>query len=176
MSTQAPDHSHPVLSFVHFGDLHLTRADEQNDLDFQVLVQHANANLKEQIDFAVLPGDNAEHGTEEQFALVRQTIDRLEIPLEIIPGDHDAKSPAILISIGSGLSRSFGVRDRLADIAASSSIPGITESRRASGLALTSSTGSPPNWRRQIVQGNRPFCSCTPIRASSATARRRSKH
>jgi hypothetical protein len=40
----------------------------------------------------VLPGDNAEDGTAEQFALVARTIDRLEIPLEIIPGDHDAKS------------------------------------------------------------------------------------
>jgi Icc protein len=92
MSTQAPEHANPILSWVHFGDLHLTRPDEQNDLDFRALVQHANENLKEHIDFAVLPGDNAEHGTEEQFALVRRTIDRLEIPLEILPGDHDAKS------------------------------------------------------------------------------------
>jgi 3',5'-cyclic-AMP phosphodiesterase len=43
----------------------------------------------------VLPGDNAEDGTEEQFALVARTIDRLEIPLEIIPGDHDAKSGSL---------------------------------------------------------------------------------
>jgi 3',5'-cyclic-AMP phosphodiesterase len=95
MSTQATGHSRPVLSFVHFGDLHLTRADEQNDLDFQALVQHANANLKAQIDFAVLPGDNAEHGTQDEFALVARTINRLEIPLEIIPGDHDAKSGSL---------------------------------------------------------------------------------
>jgi len=65
MSTQPPEHVHPVLSFVHFGDLHLTRPDEQNDLDFQALVQHANANLKGPTDFAVLPGDNAEDGTAE---------------------------------------------------------------------------------------------------------------
>jgi Icc protein len=95
MSTPAPEHSHPVVSWVHFGDLHLTRADERNDLDFQALVQHANANLKGQTDFAVLPGDNAEDGTVEQFALVARTIDRLEIPLEIIPGDHDAKSGSL---------------------------------------------------------------------------------
>jgi 3',5'-cyclic-AMP phosphodiesterase len=95
MSTQSPEHSHPVLSWVHFGDLHLTRADEQNGLDFQALVRHANANLNGQIDFAVLPGDNAEDGTAEQFALVTKTIDRLAIPLEIIPGDHDAKSGSL---------------------------------------------------------------------------------
>jgi 3',5'-cyclic AMP phosphodiesterase CpdA len=92
MSTQAPVRSNPILSWVHFGDLHLTRPDEQNHVDFQALVHHANANLNRQIDFAVLPGDNAEDGTEQQFALVRRTIDRLEIPLEILPGDHDAKS------------------------------------------------------------------------------------
>jgi Icc protein len=95
MSAQSPEHSHPVLSWVHFGDLHLTRADEQNDLDFQALVRHANANLKGQIDFAVLPGDNAEDGTAEQFALVTKTIERLAVPLEIIPGDHDAKSGSL---------------------------------------------------------------------------------
>jgi hypothetical protein len=92
MSTQAPERPSSVLSWVHFGDLHLTRPNEQNDLDFQALVQHANANLKGRIDFAVLPGDNAEDGTEEQFALVTRTIDQLQIPLEILPGDHDAKS------------------------------------------------------------------------------------
>ncbi len=95
MSTQASEHSYPCLSWVHFGDLHLTHPDEQNDLDFRTLVKSANANLKERIDFAVLPGDNAEHGTEEQFSLVRRTIDRLEIPLEILPGDHDAKSGSL---------------------------------------------------------------------------------
>jgi 3',5'-cyclic-AMP phosphodiesterase len=95
MPTQAPAPSHPVLSWVHFGDLHLTRADEQNDRDFQALVGHADANLKGHVDFAVLPGDNAEDGTEEQFALVARTIDKLKIPLEILPGDHDAKSGSL---------------------------------------------------------------------------------
>jgi 3',5'-cyclic AMP phosphodiesterase CpdA len=95
MSTQAPQHSNPILSWVHYGDLHLTRPDEQNDVDFQALVHHANANLNGQIDFAVLPGDNAEDGTEQQFALVRRTIDKLEMPLEILPGDHDAKSGSL---------------------------------------------------------------------------------
>ncbi len=106
MSTPAPEHSRPVLSWVHFGDLHLTRADEQNDLDFQALVQHANANLKGQTDFAVLPGDNAEDGTAEQFSLVARTIDRLEIPLEFRA--TMMRSPEASTSIGNGLSRSFG--------------------------------------------------------------------
>jgi Icc protein len=80
-----------VLSWVHFGDLHVTRADEQNYQDFLMLIAHANANLASAVDFAVLPGDNAEDGTEEQFLLVKQAVERLTIPLEIILGDHDAK-------------------------------------------------------------------------------------
>lgn len=95
MSTQAPEHGDPVLSWLHFGDLHLTHPDEQNNRDFQTLIRHANANLTGQIDFALLPGDNAEDGTESQFALISQAIDRLAIPLEILPGDHDAKSGSL---------------------------------------------------------------------------------
>jgi 3',5'-cyclic-AMP phosphodiesterase len=92
MSTEAPELSRGSLSWLHFGDLHLTRADEQNNRDFRMLVKHANANLNGKVDFAVLPGDNAEDGTEAQFALVACGIDPLAIPLEILPGDHDAKS------------------------------------------------------------------------------------
>ncbi|KWV57626.1 hypothetical protein AS156_38600 [Bradyrhizobium macuxiense] len=84
-----------VVSWVHFGDLHITGADEQNYQDFLTLIAHANANLAGGVDFAVLPGDNAEDGTEEQFLLVKQAIDRLTIPLEIIPGDHDSKTGSL---------------------------------------------------------------------------------
>jgi 3',5'-cyclic-AMP phosphodiesterase len=92
VSADIPEHSSDVLSWVHFGDLHLTRSDEQNHRDFLALIRHANANLMRQVDFAVLPGDNVEDGVEEQFALASQAISQLTIPLEILPGDHDAKS------------------------------------------------------------------------------------
>ncbi|UPJ50102.1 metallophosphoesterase [Bradyrhizobium sp. 200] len=94
MSTNAHDQSN-VLSWVHFGDLHITHRDEQNYQNFLTLIAHANTNLAAGIDFAVLPGDNAEDGTEEQFLLVKQAIERLTIPLEIIPGDHDAKTGSL---------------------------------------------------------------------------------
>jgi 3',5'-cyclic-AMP phosphodiesterase len=81
-----------VLSWVHFGDLHITHQDEQNYQDFLMLIADVNTNVAGGVDFAVLPGDNAEDGTEEQFLLVRQAVERLAIPLEIIPGDHDAKT------------------------------------------------------------------------------------
>jgi calcineurin-like phosphoesterase family protein len=92
MLTEAPELSRGNLSWLHFGDLHFTSADEQNNHDFHMLVKHANAHLGGTIDFAVLPGDNAEDGTEAQFALIAHGIDPLAVPLEILPGDHDAKS------------------------------------------------------------------------------------
>ena len=76
---------------VHFGDLHITHSGEQNYHDFLQLITHANANLAANVNFAVLPGADVEDGTDEQFLLVQQAIDRLAIPLEILPGDHDAK-------------------------------------------------------------------------------------
>ncbi|OKO81393.1 hypothetical protein AC628_07140 [Bradyrhizobium sp. NAS96.2] len=80
---------------MHFGDLHITDRDEQNYQEFLTLIAQANTNLSGGIDFAVLPGDNAEDGTEEQFLLVKQAIERLTIPSEIIPGDHDAKTGSL---------------------------------------------------------------------------------
>jgi 3',5'-cyclic-AMP phosphodiesterase len=94
MSTNVHNQSN-VLSWVHFGDLHITHRDEQNYQDFLTLIAHANTNLSGGVDFAVLPGDNAEDGTEEQFLLVKQAVERLTIPLEIIPGDHDAKTGSL---------------------------------------------------------------------------------
>jgi 3',5'-cyclic-AMP phosphodiesterase len=94
MPTNVHDYSN-VVSWVHFGDLHITHADEQNYRDFLTLIAHANTNLGGKVDFAVLPGDNAEDGTEEQFLLVKQAIESLTIPLEIIPGDHDAKTGSL---------------------------------------------------------------------------------
>jgi len=45
-----------VLSWVHFGDLHITEAHEQNHHDFLALIEHANSHLAGDINFAVLPG------------------------------------------------------------------------------------------------------------------------
>jgi hypothetical protein len=80
-----------LLSWVHFGDLHITGENERNYQDFLALIEQVNANLTGQIDFAVLPGDNADDGSEEQFSLVKHAIDGLRAPLHILPGDHDRK-------------------------------------------------------------------------------------
>lgn len=80
-----------MLSWLHIGDLHITDAGQQNYRDLRALVEAANANLAGRVDFAVLPGDNADDGTGPQFRLVRDAIDRLHLPVHILPGDHDVK-------------------------------------------------------------------------------------
>jgi hypothetical protein len=58
-----------ILSWVHLGDLHLTAECEQNYHDFAIIAE-ANAHLadKDRVNFAVLPGDNADNGCEASCA------------------------------------------------------------------------------------------------------------
>ena len=80
-----------VLSWLHVGDLHLTAAGEENHRDLGRIVALANALPPGSLDFAVLPGDNADDGMPEQFRLVRDAVAPLRLPLRILPGDHDFK-------------------------------------------------------------------------------------
>ncbi len=80
------------LSWVHFGDLHIRDAEDESYLDFLELIDDANAHLAGEVDFAFLPGDNAEDGSEGQYKLVRRALDRLKLPVHIITGDHDRKA------------------------------------------------------------------------------------
>lgn len=84
-----PQSNNGFLSWLHFGDLHITNRDQENYRDFERLARDANAHFAGRIDFAFLPGDNADNGTVEQYRLVKRVIDTLQMPLEIIPGDHD---------------------------------------------------------------------------------------
>ncbi len=79
------------LAWLHFGDLHVTTASARNPQDLAALVAEANRGLAGALDFALLPGDSAENGTEAQFRLVRAATDRLALPLRIVPGDHDVE-------------------------------------------------------------------------------------
>src|ERR1700692_5115961 len=76
-----------ILSWVHFGDLHITTAAAENYGDFLALISDANRRLKDGIAFAVLPGDNAENGTEEQYRLAPAGSHALLMPPFIIPRD-----------------------------------------------------------------------------------------
>ena len=82
---------HDVLSWLHIGDLHVTRETEQNYLDLKCIVELTKGLPAGSVDFALLPGDNADDGTPEQFRLVRDAVSALPMPLYILPGDHDFK-------------------------------------------------------------------------------------
>ncbi len=81
-----------VVSWVHFGDLHITTADQQNYKDLQTIIANTNQYLKNGVNFAVLPGDNANDDTEAEYQLIKQATDQLQVPLYAVPGDHDHKS------------------------------------------------------------------------------------
>lgn len=89
------DNSCPVLSWVHFGDLHLTEMGQPNHADLLALIAAVNQHMADGVDFAVLPGDNADNGTDAQFRLVRQAMDRLDLDLHILPGDHDFETGSL---------------------------------------------------------------------------------
>ncbi len=89
-----PD-GHDVLSWLHIGDLHITQETEQNYLDLKRIVALAKGLPNSSVDFALLPGDNADGGTPEQFRLVRDAVAPLRMPLHILPGDHDFKPRAL---------------------------------------------------------------------------------
>jgi Icc protein len=78
-----------IVSWIHFGDLHMTTRQEQNCRDFLSLVEEVNCVMADSLNFAYLPGDNADHGMAEEYALVREGLNRLQLPWFPIVGDHD---------------------------------------------------------------------------------------
>ncbi len=83
--------SDEILSWLHIGDLHVTHGAGENLADLKRIVALANELPDDALDFALLPGDNADDGEPDQFALVRDAIAPLRMPLRILPGDHDFK-------------------------------------------------------------------------------------
>lgn len=78
-----------VVSWIHIGDLHMTRAGEQNDLDLEAIVNEINTAFADAVSFVYLPGDVADDGSCAAYAVVRQSLDRLRAPWCAILGDHD---------------------------------------------------------------------------------------
>ncbi|KQP16494.1 metallophosphoesterase [Methylobacterium sp. Leaf93] len=91
--TQPASGRDDILAFAHIGDLHLTEEHLQNARDFLAIV--AQLNAVEGLDFAYLPGDNAENGLPEQYALVRQGLAGLSLPVHVVTGDHDMESGSL---------------------------------------------------------------------------------
>jgi hypothetical protein len=80
------------LLFAHLGDLHITRASNQNYLDFLSILVQLETECRRYTDFVVLPGDNADDGLPEQYELVATGLKLLSSPVYIITGDHDMAS------------------------------------------------------------------------------------
>jgi len=78
-----------VVSWVHLGDLHMTRAGEQNHLDLAAIVDEVNGAFAGAVSFVFLPGDVADDGSRAAYAVVRGELDRLTTPWCAIVGDHD---------------------------------------------------------------------------------------
>jgi Calcineurin-like phosphoesterase len=78
-----------VVSWVHLGDLHMTKAGEQNHLDLAEIVNEVNRAFADSVSFVFLPGDVADDGSRAAYAVVRGELDRLEVRWCAIIGDHD---------------------------------------------------------------------------------------
>jgi predicted phosphodiesterase len=85
---QSPDAA-GVISWVHLGDLHMTKAGEQNHLDLAEIVNEVNQAFSGSVSFVFLPGDVADDGSRSAYAVVRGELDRLKVPWCAIIGDHD---------------------------------------------------------------------------------------
>jgi Icc protein len=85
---QSPDAA-GVISWVHLGDLHMTKAGEQNHLDLAEIVNEVNRTFADSVSFVFLPGDIADDGSRAAYAVVRGELDRLNVPWCAIIGDHD---------------------------------------------------------------------------------------
>jgi hypothetical protein len=80
---------HDLLVYAHIGDLHLTDESAQNYQDFHAIVSEIVGALGEPFNFVFLPGDNAENGRPEQYALVAREVRRFRFPIHVVTGDHD---------------------------------------------------------------------------------------
>ena len=78
-----------VISWVHIGDLHMTKAGKRNHLDLAAIVDEINQAFAGSLSFVFLPGDVADDGSRSAYAVVRGELDRLNVPWCSIIGDHD---------------------------------------------------------------------------------------
>lgn len=81
------------IAWVHVGDLHLEAVAPENLARFEAIVAEIAQHLAGQVDFVFLPGDNANHGEDDQYRAMLTALNRLPagMPWRIIPGDHDVE-------------------------------------------------------------------------------------
>jgi 3',5'-cyclic-AMP phosphodiesterase len=91
---QSPDAA-GVISWVHLGDLHMTKAGERNHLDFAEIVNEVNRVFAGSVSFVFLPGDVADDGSLAAYTVVRGELDHLNVPWCAIIGDHDVHEKSL---------------------------------------------------------------------------------
>ncbi|MDC6378927.1 metallophosphoesterase [Pseudomonas graminis] len=85
-----------LISWIHVGDLHMDEADGWKSRDrLNTIVREINEYVKASADFIFLPGDNANHGTSEQYRAITDILNFASLPYRVIAGDHD-KEPGHL--------------------------------------------------------------------------------
>ena len=94
ITTSSGGATNGIVSWVHIGDLHIQTADMQNYKDLQTILGEINQDFAGGVNFAVLPGDNANEGSDAEYQLIGQAIKAaaLKVPLYAVKGDHDEKS------------------------------------------------------------------------------------
>jgi Icc protein len=78
-----------VISWIHIGDLHMAEAGEQNHLELISIVEEINRAFSGSLAFVYIPGDVADDGSVAEYSVVREALDRLQVPWCSIIGDHD---------------------------------------------------------------------------------------
>jgi hypothetical protein len=63
------------LTWVHIGDLHITDEAQPNYREFLAIIDTIGTQLVGDVDFCVLPGDDADDGSPIQYALIRRFLD-----------------------------------------------------------------------------------------------------
>ncbi len=83
--------SNNFVAWLHIGDLHASDEDDWESVaTLARIVDEVRRNLPQgALDFAYLPGDNANHGEREQYRRVADVLAELPLPCHAIPGDHD---------------------------------------------------------------------------------------
>lgn len=75
-----------TFKFAQVTDTHVGGATGADDLRRTVL----DLNHQQDIDFVILSGDVTEFGSDAELALAKQILDSLNLPLYVVPGNHDS--------------------------------------------------------------------------------------
>ena len=75
------------FKFALITDTHI--GNPNNDIDLQRTVDDINQNLPE-IEFVIVSGDVTEFGSDAELTIAKNTLDKLNVPTYVIPGNHDS--------------------------------------------------------------------------------------